>query len=61
MNGSQQQKTIRRDIKPVVKPAGRYPHPAKGREAHRNPIDVTGVNPDHMKAIHPGSIYIPPP
>ncbi len=55
------QKRHRPDVKPVIKPEGKFKRP---HDIHittdRSPEDVTSINPDDMKPILPEMPYIPP-
>lgn len=49
-----------RQERAVIKPVGKYPSRNATVEAYFKPSDATGVNAEHMKPIHPDSVYIPP-
>ena len=50
-----------RDVKPVIKPEGKFNRPHKIRiTTDRSPEDVTSINPEDMKPILPEMPYIPP-
>jgi hypothetical protein len=51
----------RRDVEPVIKPAGRFVRETKVHLAtDRSPRAVTSINPEAMEPILPEMPYIPP-
>jgi len=50
-----------RDMKPVIKPEGKFIRPHKiNITTDRSPENVTSINPEDMKPILPEMVYIPP-
>ena len=54
-------KRHRRDMKPVIKPEGKFIRPHKiNITTDRSPENVTSINAEDMKPILPEMVYIPP-
>ena len=56
-----EQQRRKREIKPVVKPEGKFQRSRKVEiTGDRSPESVTSINPEDMKPILPEMPYIPP-